>query len=144
MTKFEGTIESARGGGAFIAVPPAAVKALGGGGRIPVDATFDGVAYRGSVTSMGAGPCIGILKAIRAQIGKDVGDKVRVTLARDDTPRSVSVPSDLAAALKAAKARTKFDALSFSHQREYVTWIEGAKRADTRQRRVAETVERLR
>jgi uncharacterized protein YdeI (YjbR/CyaY-like superfamily) len=42
------------------------------------------------------------------------------------------------------KARTKFDALSFSHQREYVTWIEGAKRADTRQRRVAETVERLR
>ena len=93
---------------------------------------------------MGAGPCIGVLKAIRAQIGKDVGDKVRVTLARDDTPRSVSVPSDLAAALKAAKARTKFDALSFSHQREYVTWIEGAKRADTRQRRVAETVERLR
>jgi len=76
VTKFEGTIESARGGGAFIAVPPAAVKALGGGGRIPVDATFDGVAYRGSVTSMGAGPCIGILTAIRAQIGKDVGDKV--------------------------------------------------------------------
>ena len=92
---------------------------------------------------MGTGPCIGILKAIRAQIGKDVGDKVKVTLARDDTPRSVSVPADLAAALEAAKARSRFDALSFSHQHEYVTWIEDAKRADTRQRRVAATVERM-
>ena len=124
-------------------VPPTVVKALGGGGRIPVEATFDGVPYRGSIVSMGAGPCIGILKAIRGQIGKDVGDTVTVTIARDESKRAVAVPADLAEALTAATLRKSFDALSYSHQREYVVWIDEAKRADTRARRVAQTVERL-
>ncbi len=55
----------------------------------------------------------------------------------------MDVPDDLAAALKKAKARAAFDALSFSHRREYVTWIDEAKRADTRARRISQTVEGL-
>jgi hypothetical protein len=143
VPRFEATIQAARGGGAWVLVPSNVVKALGGGGRIPVEATFDGVPYKGSVVSMGSGPCIGILKAIRAQIGKDVGDTVKVTLERDEKKRSVTVPDDLDTALRAAELRKAFDALSYSHQREYVTWIEEAKRTDTRARRVAQTIERL-
>jgi uncharacterized protein YdeI (YjbR/CyaY-like superfamily) len=37
-----------------------------------------------------------------------------------------------------------FAALAFTHRREYVLWVEGAKRPETRARRVAGTVERLR
>jgi Bacteriocin-protection, YdeI or OmpD-Associated/Domain of unknown function (DUF1905) len=143
VPKFRAKIEAARGGGAFVSIPDDVVKKLGGGGRIAVEASIDGVPYRGSIVSMGAGPCLGVLKAIRAQLGKDVGDSVTVLVERDDRPRTVDVPEDLAAALKKAKARAAFDALSFSHQREHVMWIEEAKRAETRARRVTQTVEGL-
>ena len=53
----------------------------------------------------------------------------------------VKVPADLAAALrKSARARAGFDRLPPSHRREYVEWITGAKREETRARRVATAV----
>lgn len=66
---------------AYVEVPYD-IKALFGKGRLPVNATFDGVPYRGQVVKMGT-PCfiIGVTKAIRNQIGKSFGDTVRVTLA---------------------------------------------------------------
>ncbi|WP_067817604.1 DUF1905 domain-containing protein [Nocardia inohanensis] len=45
MQRFEGTIAAANGGGAYIPIPTEIIAALGGGGRIPVRATFDGIAY---------------------------------------------------------------------------------------------------
>ncbi|MFI9509475.1 YdeI/OmpD-associated family protein [Nocardia sp. NPDC052566] len=144
MERFEGTIEEAPGGGAYVAVPAVVVAGLGGGGRIPVQATFDGVAYAGSIASMGAGPCLGMLKAIRAELGKGPGDSVVVTVERDTAERAVEVPQDLAAALRTAGARAAFDALSFSKRREAVQGIEGAKRPDTRARRIDQVVAALR
>ena len=59
-------------------------------------------------------------------------------------PRNAEIPKDLAAALaKHQEAKAVFDALSISHQAEYVRWIGSAKKADTRQRRIARTVEML-
>jgi uncharacterized protein YdeI (YjbR/CyaY-like superfamily) len=55
----------------------------------------------------------------------------------------VAVPDDLAEALEGAGLRQAFDAMSFSHRREYVTWVEEAKRPDTRARRVTGTIDRL-
>ena len=58
--------------------------------------------------------------------------------------RSVRVPSDLAAALAAnARAQAGFDAFSPSHRREYIEWIEGAKRPETRARRLATAVAQM-
>lgn len=37
-----------------------------------------------------------------------------------------------------------FDGLSYSRQLWYVTWIEAAKRAEARERRIAEAVDMLR
>jgi uncharacterized protein YdeI (YjbR/CyaY-like superfamily) len=55
------------------------------------------------------------------------------------------VPGDLRRALEAdAAARAAFAALPPSHRRAYVEWIEEAKRPETRARRVAGAVERLR
>ncbi|WP_338766374.1 YdeI/OmpD-associated family protein [Nocardia vulneris] len=143
MAEFVGTVESALGGGAFVAVP-AAVSAALGGGRVPVRATFDGIEYRGSIVDMGSGPCLGVLKAIRTQLGKGPGDTVLVTVERDDIERTVEVPDDLAAALHAAGLRAAFDALSYSRRREHVTSVVDAKREDTRTRRIAKVVAALR
>ena len=66
--------------GAYVEIP-FDVKAAFGKGRVPVAATFDGEPYEGSLVRMGT-PChiIGIRKEIRAKIGKQPGDTVRVTL----------------------------------------------------------------
>jgi hypothetical protein len=66
--------------GAYIEIP-FDVKAEFGKGRVPVSATFDGIPYDGSLVKMGT-PChiLGIRKDIRAKIGKQAGDRVKVTL----------------------------------------------------------------
>lgn len=144
VERFEAVIRRAERGGAYVEVPADVVTTLGGKARIPVSATFDGIAYRGSIVSMGGGvKVLGILKDIRSQLGKSPGDKVTVTAERDDTERSVVVPDELAAALDAAGLAETFTRLSYSHQREYVSSIEEAKKPETRRRRVAETIARL-
>ena len=77
--------ESGRGG-AYVPFPYN-VREEFGKGRVKVHATFDGVAYEGSVVNMGVknadgSVChvIGILKEIRGKIGKQPGDSVHVTI----------------------------------------------------------------
>ena len=143
MERFAATIEEADRGGAFVAVPSDVVEALGGKGRVPVRATFDGITYQGSVVSMGGQKVIGLLKRIRTELGKGPGDKVTVTLELDRAERTVTVPEDLRTALDEAGLAERFEALSFTHRREYVTWVTDAKKPDTRARRISQTIERL-
>jgi hypothetical protein len=144
METFEGTIVVNDGGGAWVEVPGEVVAALGGGGRIPVRATFDGVAYRGSIASMGGCMALGILKGIRSELGKETGDAVTVTVERDTAERTVDVPEDFAAALTEAGLREAFDKLAYSHRREHVQAINDAKKPETRQRRIGKALEMLR
>ena len=82
---------------------------------------------------------------MRAAAGVDAGERVRVTMELDSEPRTVTVPEDLRAALTAdPEAEAAFAKLSFTHQREYVEWVDGAKRPETRSRRIAGTVEGVR
>ena len=73
-------------GGAYVIFPYDIRKEFGRG-RVKVHATFDGEPYDGSVVNMGVknadgSVCyiIGIRKDIRARIGKQPGDSVRVTV----------------------------------------------------------------
>jgi len=73
-------------GGAYVPFPYD-IRTEFGKGRVKVHATFDGEPYEGSVVNMGVknsdgSICyvIGILKDIRAKIGKQPGDMVRVTI----------------------------------------------------------------
>ena len=103
---------------------------------------IDAEPYRGTLVRMGGSNHILIvLKGIREKIGKGPGDTVDVVLEEDLKPRRVTIPADLARALKARpKARLFFRGLSHTNQKEYAGWIEGAKRAETRARRIARTV----
>jgi len=77
-------------GGAFVPFPYD-IRAEFGRGRVKVHATFDGEPYDGSIVNMGVknadgSVCyiIGILKGIRAKIGKQPGDTVHVTIIERD------------------------------------------------------------
>jgi len=79
--EFEAEIKKVPGiDGAYVEIP-FDVKAEFGKGRVPVYATFDGENYEGSLVKMKT-PChiIGIKKDIRAKIGKQPGDIIKVTL----------------------------------------------------------------
>jgi uncharacterized protein YdeI (YjbR/CyaY-like superfamily) len=69
-------------------------------------------------------------------------DGVRVPRAQRAGRPAVRLPEDLRKALrKNAKARAAFEAFSPSHRREYVEWIEEARREETRARRLATAIE---
>ena len=82
---------------------------------------------------------------IREHTGVAAGDEVEVEIAGDTEPREVIVPPDFAEALEHdADARQFFNGLSYSNKRQFVLSIEGAKTAETRQRRIAKAVSTLR
>jgi len=56
--------------GAYVLFPFNPLTCFGKKNLVPVECTFDGIPYRGSIANMGAGPCIGVLKAIREQLDK--------------------------------------------------------------------------
>lgn len=143
--EFELVIEVGRGGGALV-VPPLDVESVWGTrGRVPVVATFDGHGYRGSLAPMAGRHVLGMTKALRSATGKDVGDRVAVTLRRDHDERTVETPPELAAALDGdAEAGRRFEALSYTHRKEFATWVGEAKRQDTRDRRAAKAVAMIR
>jgi hypothetical protein len=141
---FTAVIKNAGGGGAFVEVP-FGVEAAFGSKRPKVKAMIEGVPYRGILTRMGT-DChiLGIRKDIRERIGKTFGDDVTITVEPDIEPRVVEVPSELKKAFKTEKeAKALFDKLSYTHQKEYVNWINEAKREETRQNRIAKTIEML-
>jgi len=146
MTKhtFSEVIEDAGSGGAFVTIP-FDVEAAFGQKLVKVKALIAGELYRGSLVRMG-GTChiLGIRKEIRQKIGLTIGDIVTIELEADTEPREVVVPADLQEALAADPAAgTIFARLAYSHQKEYVEWIETARQAQTRQGRITQTLERL-
>ena len=143
--RFEGVLEAAGSGGATVVVPPAVAEALGPAKRPPVRVTIGGHTFATRLAIYGGASMVGVTKANRAAAGIEVGDRIAVDVALDTAPRELVVPDDLAVALAADPAvDTAFAGLSFTHRREYVEWVTEAKRPDTRARRIAGTVERVR
>ncbi|MCC3154230.1 YdeI/OmpD-associated family protein [Hymenobacter sp. BT770] len=144
--EFEAILEAGEDhGGVFVVVPFNVAEVYGTRGRVPVQATFDNYPYQGSIVPIGDGHhALLLLKQIRRAIDKTVGDTVRVTLSRDVTERKMEAPADLAEKLATnPKAAAYFAKLAYTHQREFVRWLEGAKKPETRTRRLEETVELL-
>ncbi|HSK66581.1 MAG TPA: YdeI/OmpD-associated family protein [Anaerolineales bacterium] len=141
---FKAVIQNAGGGGAFVDIP-FDVEKIFGAKKPRVRAVIEGVPYRGILSRMGGDQHILIiLKGIREQIGKTFGDEIAITVEPDTEPRVVEVPKDLASEFKKNKeAKSFFDNLSYTHRREYVNWINEAKREETRQNRIAKTIEML-
>jgi len=115
-----------------------------GKARAPVRGRVNGVEFRTTVAVYSGVSLIGFNKALREQAGIELGDEVTVELENDDEPREVDVPPVLGEALAGdPAAATAFDALSYTHRREYAEWIAQAKREGTRERRAAKALEML-
>ncbi len=128
-----------------IEVPDEVMEALGSGKRPAVKVTVNGYGYRSTVASVGGRPMVSLSAEHRAGAGVAGGDEVEVDLELDTAPREVTVPDDLAAALDAEPAaRATFDGLSYSNKSWHVLQVTGAKTEETRQRRIAKSVEALR
>ena len=143
--RFRATIEQNGKTATGFRVPAEVVEAMGSGKRPAVLVTINGQTYRNTVAVMGGDYMVGVSAENRALTGVAAGDEVEVDIAPDTAPREVVVPDDFAAALAAEPAaRRTFDDLSYSNRSWHVLSIEGAKTAETRQRRIAKSVGVLR
>ena len=106
---------------------------------------MNGTPFRGRLMVYGGVTYLGFRKEIRDAAGIAEGDEVDVDIERDDAPREVEVPEALASALaRDPDAKSAFEALAFTHRKEYAQWIAGAKKPETRDRRVKQAIEMLR
>jgi hypothetical protein len=124
---------------------PFDVRATFGAARPKVKVTVNGIELRTTVAVYAGKSFVGFRKDIRDAAGIAIGDRIDVVVEADEVPREVAVPKDLARALakdKAAKA--SFEAMAFTHRKEFAAWIEGAKKSETRDRRVAKAIEMIR
>lgn len=127
-----------------IEVPSDVVETLGSGKRLAVSVTVGTHTYRTTVTPYGGAFMIPLSAENREAAGVAAGDDIEVEISLDTAPREMKAPPDLAAAFKTAPdAEEFFESLSYSNKRAYVDWILSAKKDETRERRVAQAVEKL-
>jgi hypothetical protein len=113
--------------------------------RAPVRVTLNGYTYRSTIAAMGGPPCLPLRKSHREAAGLNGGETLEIRLDLDTDPREIEPPADFVKALKGApRAWERWQALSYSHQREHVEAIEEAKKPETRARRIENSVRTLR
>ena len=137
MVQFRATIEQSGKTATGIRVPADIIDGLGAGKRPAVRVTINGYTYRTTIGVMGGASMLPLSAENRQAAGVTAGDAVDVEIELDTEPREVVVPADLAAALEGdPQAQESFNMLSYSAKRRHVLSVEGAKTAETRQRRV--------
>jgi len=121
------------------------LAALGSGKRPAVRITIGGHTYQTTVASMGGRFIVPLSAEHRAAAGVAAGERVEVDIQIDTAPREVRVPADLGRELASDRAaREFFETLSYTHRKEWVRWVEEAKKPETRSARIAKMVAALR
>ncbi|UOG73752.1 YdeI/OmpD-associated family protein [Hymenobacter tibetensis] len=129
-------------GGVFLFVPFNVPEVFGQRAPVHVRGTLDGFPFRLSLVLDEDGLYIlPVNKQLRNTIGKTWGLSVHVTMALDTDEPGFTIPEDLVRALERTGLRAKFDQLAYPHRREYVQWVERAKKPEARIRRINEVLE---
>jgi hypothetical protein len=143
--RFRTTIELGGKTATGFRVPEDVIAALGRGKKPPVRVTIGQHTYRSTVAVMSGAYFLPLSAENRNAAGVAAGDDIEVEVELDEAPREIEVPADLAAALaKDKKAKAFFEGLSYSNKRWHVLAVEGAKKPETRQRRIEKSIELLR
>ncbi|MBB6332465.1 hypothetical protein HNP24_003457 [Chryseobacterium sediminis] len=147
MIKFSAVIQQNREmNAAFIEFPFSTEELFNKKGQVKVKAVFDGnVEYRGSLTKMKS-DChiLGLTQEVRKKLGKTFGDKVSVSLSEDKEERVVEVADDIISVFNEnPEAKTLFDKMSYTHKKEYIRWIEEAKKPETRENRKIKMIQMI-
>lgn len=131
---------------AFVNFPFDTVELFGKKGQVKVKVLLDDqVEYRSSLANMGGGyHRLGLTQAIRKDLGKTFGDIVEIKLWEDTEERIVIIPDDVQELLdQNEKAKGIYEKMSYTHKKEYIRWIEEAKKEETRERRKIRMIEML-
>jgi len=142
--KFKTTLLQAGKTATGIKIPPEIVEGFGAGKKPAVKVTINGFTYRSTVAVMNGDFMVGVSAENREGAGVNGGDKIEVILELDTEPRVVEVPKEFQKALNAhPKAKQNFEALSNSNKKRHILPINDAKTDETRQRRIAASIEAL-
>ena len=141
--RFESRVELGGKTATGIEIPTEIIEALGTSKRPPVTITINGYTYRTTAVRMGGRFLVPLAAENREAAGVAAGDQIVVDIDNDTAPREVDLPADLAAAMDEA-VRATYDGLSFTHRKEWVRWVEEAKKPETRAARIEKTVAALR
>ncbi|NIJ12120.1 hypothetical protein FHU38_002464 [Saccharomonospora amisosensis] len=128
-------------------VPAEVVEELGGGARPRVTITVNGHSWHSRVAIMRGRYLLGLSNANRRAAGVAVGDEVEVEVEveLDAEPPTLVEPADLARALAAdPTAQAAYNRLSYTHRRRHILAVEGAKKPQTRARRIDQVLSTLR
>ncbi|MCJ7702906.1 MAG: YdeI/OmpD-associated family protein [Anaerolineales bacterium] len=145
--EFEATLVRPEGVGTwtYLDVPSDLSDLLGAKGQIKVAGTINGHAFRTFTRPHGDGNhYIVINKSIRDAIQVTAGDVVHVVMEKDTAPRTVETPVDFTDRLRGNRLVKTFESLSYSRKKEYVDWIESARKPETRKRRIEDSLDMLR
>jgi len=137
----------AQGGFDWAALKPPfdVAEVFGRKGRVPVKGTINGFAFRSSLMNMGDGHMMVINAEMRAGAKCKAGDTVAVVMELDEDERTVELSKDLKKMIDSdPKAKESWKKLSFTHKKEHVRAIEGAKKPETREKRIAAMMDALR
>jgi hypothetical protein len=144
VERFESKLDAPQPGGSAVVVPDEVVEALGGNVRARVNGTLNGVEFHSNLTRYAGVVWLGVHKATMQAARIAHGDLVSVEVELDETSRMVELPEALEQALaRDAATRQAFDALAFTHRKEFARWVAEATTEDTRNRRIQQTVDRL-
>ncbi len=120
-----------------------AIRGEPGRGRVNVIVRYQGHEFRSSISTYRSEWMFVVNKAMRA-VGLLPGADHRVKLVRDLEPkRADPAPDVLAALAKSDRAQAAWNKLAPSYKRQHLGQIEGAKRAETRARRIGKLIETL-
>ncbi|WP_292008735.1 YdeI/OmpD-associated family protein [Chryseobacterium sp.] len=131
---------------AFVEFPFSAEELFGKKGQVRIKAIFDNtVEYRGSLAKMKS-DChiLGLTQEVRKQLGKSFGDEVIVKLVEDKEERTVEIAEDIMSVFNQnPSAKDLFDTMSYTHRKEYIRWIEEAKKPETRENRKIKMIQMI-
>lgn len=123
---------------------PFDVAEVYGAKRAKVKVWINGAEYRGSaVRRRSVRYMVIVPKVFRDAAGIKAGDRVEVTMERDDEPRIVILPDDLAEAVSKAGVQAAWDRLSYTKQKENARAVVETKGAELRAQKVQKIVTML-
>lgn len=131
---------------AFVEFPFSTEELFNKKGQVKIKALFDGkVEYRGSLAKMKS-DChiLGLTQEVRKLLNKTFGDEVSVSLAEDKEERVVEIADDIVFVFNEnPQAKDLFDKMSYTHRKEYIRWIEEAKKPETRENRKIKMIQMI-
>lgn len=140
MERFTATIRKI-GVNPVVNVPARISRKFARRGYVPVTVTLGAATFAANLVPMGDGRHrLYLNQLMRTTAGRETGQRIAVAVALDRASRVLNTPPDLAQALQKKGKLGAFEQIAPSHRKEIIRWLESAKQAATRIRRLARIV----